>query len=126
MQKVNLSILSLAISQMLNGKANNNPTAIEKAVERIKAQCEHLPSGSSIDSGVKFDLDKSTPEKMVFHVPFHHMNEGGYYDGWTTYKLTVKPSFWQGFDLNITGRDKNGVKDYLYDLFSDVFTVDHN
>lgn len=96
------------------------------ANERIQKQCERLPSGSGIDSGVKFEIDKSAPEKLVFSVPFHHMDENGYYDGWTTYKMTVKPSFWSGFDIKITGRDKNDVKEYLCVLFSDVFTVDAN
>ncbi len=129
MQKVNLSTLSLALSQLANGNK-------ETAIERIKKQCEHLPSGSGIDSGCKIDLNKSTPEKMVFSVPFHHMDENGYYCGWTTYILTVKPSFWQGFEITIknggTGLERrerymvNDTKDYLYDLFNDVFTVDTN
>lgn len=73
---------------------------------------------------------------MVFSVPFHHMDENGYYCGWTTYILTVKPSFWKGFEITIknggTGLERrerymiNDTKDYLYDLFNDVFTVDSN
>ena len=125
MQKVNLSKLSKCLIARNNCKASKHSwqTKWEQSIDEI---CEDLPSGSGIDSGVKFEIDKSTPEKLVFSVPFHHMDENGYYDGWTTYKITVKPSFWQGFDLKITGRDKNWTKNYLYDLFNKVFSLDGN
>ena len=125
MQKVNLSKLSKCLIARNKCKASKHSwqTKWEQSIDKI---CEDLPSGSGIDSGVKFEIDKSTPEKLVFSVPFHHMDENGYYDGWTTYKITVKPSFWQGFDLKITGRDKNWTKNYLYDLFNEVFSLDGN
>src|SRR5580765_24295 len=50
---------------------------------------DFLPHGSGIDSGVKFDFDKSNGEKLIFYFGFHHMNEDGYYDGWTEHALTV-------------------------------------
>src|SRR5882672_3309038 len=45
---------------------------------------EHMPSGSGFDAGTILDLEKSTGEKLVFITSFHHMNEHGSYDGWTT------------------------------------------
>jgi hypothetical protein len=51
------------------------------------------------------------------------MDENGYYDGWTNHKLIVKPELSEsGFDLHITGPDKNFVKDYLYDLFDHILS----
>jgi len=44
------------------------------------------------------------------------MNENGYYDGWTSHTVTVTPG-WNGPELRITGRDRNQIKDYLYDTF---------
>lgn len=119
MQKVNLSIVSLALSQYNNG----NKT---QAIERIMAQCEHLPSGSGLDNGVRFSYSKSKPNQLVFKTSFHHINENGFYTCWTQHKIIVKPSFFQGFEVTITGRNKNGIKEYLYDLFIDVFAIDHN
>ena len=91
---------------------------IDSATSRLSDLEDELPSGSGIDSGCKIDLDSSTSEKIVITFGFHHMNDGGYYDGWTEHKLTVKPSFLFGIDLKISGRDRNQIKDYLYDLFS--------
>jgi hypothetical protein len=78
---------------------------------------DHMPSGSGVDSGTTIDLDKSTADKIVFHTSYHHMNDGGYYDGWTEHDVIVTPSLASGFNIKVTGRDRNGIKDYLGDLF---------
>lgn len=83
----------------------------------IEKETAELPSGSGIDSGVKFDFDASTPEKLVFDFGYHHMNDGGYYDGWTNHSLIVTPSLQFGFSLRITGKDRNDTKDYLHEIF---------
>jgi hypothetical protein len=84
----------------------------------------YMPSGSGFDSGTKIDLDKSTGDKLVFTTSYHHMNDGGYYDGWSDHTVTVKPSLLHGFTLNIGGRDRNGFKDYAYDVFQIALYAD--
>jgi len=59
----------------------------------------------------------STPEHLVFHCSYHHMNENGYYDGWTDHIVHVTPSLIHGFRLRITGTNRNGIKDYLVDIY---------
>jgi len=76
------------------------------------------PSGSGIDSGTTLDMMLSTPEHLVFHCSYHHMNENGYYDGWTDHVVHVTPSLTCGFSLRITGTNRNGIKDYLIDVYS--------
>jgi hypothetical protein len=46
------------------------------------------------------------------------MNDGGYYDGWTEHTVILTASLTSGFDIKITGRDKNSIKDHLYETFS--------
>jgi hypothetical protein len=75
-----------------------------------------LPSGSGIDSGTKLDLNASHAEKLVFDIAYHHMNDGGFYDGWTQHRIVVTPSF-TGINLRISGRDRNDIKDYLYQTY---------
>lgn len=75
-----------------------------------------LPSGSGVDSGTQIDRDKSNPGKIVLSTSYHHMDEGGCYDGWTEHTVIVTPSF-SGFDLRITGRNRNDIKDYLGDRY---------
>lgn len=94
-----------------------NQEWFERWTETIEKETRNLPSGSGIDAGVKFDFDKSTAEKLVFHFGFHHMNDGGYYDGWNDYTLTVTPSLQFGFRAKITGANRNDIKDYLYEIF---------
>lgn len=79
-----------------------------------------LPSGSGFDNGSTIVLDESNENKLVFETDFHHMNETGYYDGWTNHRVIVKPSLAFGFDLRITGRDRNGIKDYIADVFHNI------
>lgn len=75
------------------------------------------PSGSGLDSGTQLDLSASTGEKLVFQTSFHHMNDVGSYDGWTEHTITVKASLIRDIDIKISGRDRNDIKDYLYDVF---------
>lgn len=86
--------------------------------EWLEKECKNGPSGSGIDSGTHIDLDKSSGEKLVFETAYHHMDEGGCYDGWTTHSVIVTPSLQFVFQLRITGRDRNQIKEYLYDVYS--------
>lgn len=76
-----------------------------------------LPAGSGFDSGTRVDLDASKPGRVVLNTAFHHMNPGGFYDGWTYHNIVLTPAF--GFPIvRITGRDRNGIKDYLAEVFA--------
>lgn len=96
---------------------DNHEESIESLIDG------YMPSGSGIDNGVSFDFDESMPNKLVFTFEYHHMNEGGYYDGWTEHKCIVTPSLSFGIDIKITGRDRNNVKDYLYDVFEQALNT---
>jgi hypothetical protein len=119
MNKINVSKFARNLAgfiQCKEGYKEPHETAIDEFLEL-------LPSGSGIDSGVQFDWN-STPEKLVFNFSYHHMNEVGYYEGWTEHKLIITPCLQHGYKLKITGRDRNGIIDYLYDTFSEVFFFD--
>lgn len=83
---------------------------------------EYMPSGSGFDAGTKIDFDKTTPERLTFTTSFHHMNENGYYDGWTKHNVVVTPSLAFGFNLRVTGRDRNDIKDYIAETFQDALS----
>jgi hypothetical protein len=84
---------------------------------------EHMPSGSGFDCGTELAFDESHGEKLVFTTSFHHMNDTGYYDGWTEHTIVVTPSF-SGFNLRISGRDRNDIKDYIHDVFSQALKTE--
>jgi hypothetical protein len=80
---------------------------------------EHLlPHGSGIDNGCKVDLDRSHGDRLVIHFGYHHMDSNGMYAGWSEFTAIVTPSF-SGIHIRITGRNRNNIKDYLYDTFYD-------
>ena len=95
---------------------NNNTDWYEKHTDSLISLAGFLPHGSGIDNGCKIDINDSNENKIVITFGFHHLNENGYYEGWTDHKLILKPTF-DGFDMKITGYNKNQVKDYLYDTF---------
>lgn len=77
----------------------------------------YAPSGSGVDPGTTLDLEASSADKLVFHCGFHHMDEHGFYDGWTDHTITIKPSLGRDFTLNLSGKNRNDIKTYLGDLF---------
>lgn len=82
--------------------------------ERIAAIEKHyLPSGSGFDRGSVLDIDGSTDDRLVIHTSFHHMNEHGFYDGWTEHRVTVRASLVFGIDVSVSGRNRGDIKEYL-------------
>lgn len=121
MQKIKLSLVSQCVKTISEQKKD---VWITNAELRLSQELEKLPSGSGIDRGMKLLMNESKPERLVFSVPFHHIDTNGYYSGWTDYKLILKPSFLRfGIDMRITGMDRNYIKDYLYQLFQEVFEI---
>lgn len=99
--------------------SGNHEWRVRHEMELSRMQRDELPHGSGIDgTAIPLDLDASTPERLVFVVPFHPMNDHGSYVAWTTFKITVRPSLQFGIDLRITGRDYNGAKEYVAEAFS--------
>jgi hypothetical protein len=99
--------------------------------ERFIAQCEKnienaqniLPYGSGFDNGCKIDIKKSGSDRVVITTSFHHLNDS-YYTGWTEHTITVIPKLWGGFDLRISGKNQNDIKDYIHDVFSTELCVE--
>lgn len=76
----------------------------------------YMPSGAGFDDGTSIDVDASTGNKLVFYTSYHHHTDHGY-DGWTTHRVTVRPSLWNDFAIAIGGRDRDRIKDYMYETF---------
>ena len=118
MEKKVYQKLASMVQARLNCIESKNEEWFEKWSEMINGLVENGPSGSGIDLGTKIDLKLSHGEKLVLYTSYHHMNEGGMYDGWTEHKITVTPSLAFGFNLNIGGRDRNMIKEYLHEVYS--------
>lgn len=88
-----------------------------KAEEKIHALERQLPSGSGFDNGSRVNLGLSKSQRIVIDTAFHHMDENGYYDGWTEHQVIVTPCLKYGYSIRITGRNRNGIKEYIFDRF---------
>jgi len=106
-----------------------NPNASELWRKRAFANLEYigkelLPSGSGFDSGCEIILDKSTPNKIFIRCDFHHMNNDGYYDGWSYHTCIITPDLAYDHDMKVTGRDKRDIKSYILDtIYSAIDTT---
>lgn len=94
----------------------------EDAIEKlVRAE---FPSGSGFDSGTTLDLEKSSATKLVFLTAYHHMNDGGYYDGWSeNIKVVITASLRYAFDMRVTGirrKDRWHLQDYIVETFNYV------
>ena len=84
---------------------------------------EYLPSGCGFDNGSSFDLLKSTRNKLVITTSFHHMDDNGTYDGWTDHQVIVTPDLLSGFHIEVTGENRNQIKDFIADTFDDALST---
>lgn len=113
------------VQARINCAKSGNSDWHAKHTERLNTLArEFLPSGSGFDNGSSIYLDSCTPSKIVLATSFHHMNEGGYYDGWTDHTINIVPSF-DGFEIaSISGRDRNDIKDHIAEVFGHALSQD--
>lgn len=116
-------ILASACTARLNCANCDNPEWFKRHTDTIQQiMRDIMPSGSGVDNG-RFDFEASKPDKLVFTCSFHHMDEGGY-AGWSDHRIIITPSLVYGLLIRITGPNRDGIKDYLHDLYSDALTTE--
>jgi len=115
-------LASLLISRA-NCLKDNNTEWHYRHAESIAdlVQC-YLPDGSGFDNGTEMDVERSTPDKLVFTTSYHHMNDGGMYDGWTSHTVTVRPSLAFGIEVKVSGSNRNDIKDDIWETFHYALT----
>ena len=97
----------------------------EKHWDTVEKIMEGAPSGSGFDNGtelqnVEGDWDKS----LVFSTSFHHMDDNGYYDGWTEHVVTIYPRLSGNIGIRVSGINKRDIKEYIAECFIHWLTAD--
>ena len=110
-----LRAFSEALQAMRNCEKSGNAEWHGRWLDYIAKLQSELPHGSGLDGKVEFILDKCNATRVVIFVEFHHMKHG-YYVGWTDHKIIVTATHC-GPEIRVTGKDRNGIKDYLAELF---------
>lgn len=107
-------------------RANGNFAGADENLRYVEKN--FLPSGSGIDNGCEIYKYRIVSNKLLsFSIKFgyHHMNDAGYYTHWTEHVATITPD-WEGFRIKISGSNKNGLKEYLYDTFQLALSLERN
>jgi hypothetical protein len=115
------SAIARYINQIGNLEKFNTPESLNMAlkVEELVENMvlEYLPRGSGFDKGTKINWDESNENKLVFETAFHHINERGYYNGWTEHKVIITPNLMFGFNIKIAGKNREEIKCVIHDRF---------
>lgn len=122
MSQTLIQVIASRVDARLNCEKAGNSPGERLNFDDLEKLEKLLPDGSGIDCGTKIDLGRSTDNKVVFTFSYHHMNDRGYYNGWTEHTLTIRPHLLLGLDLTLTGPDKNQIKNYLYDTYQYTLT----
>lgn len=86
MQETLLRAIARQVKYFHSSSNGNEAIKHEYALESLM---KHMPSGSGIDAGTKLLLSESSADKLVFEVAYHHMDDNGYYCGWTTRNIII-------------------------------------
>ena len=100
-----------------------NPTGsyiISKNEQMEDLVKNYLPSGSGFDGDISID-EKSTDEKIIIHVEYHHMDINGFYDGWSTFKVIITASMAYNYSMQVKG--ESVVRKYFYHVGFDDFVI---
>jgi hypothetical protein len=123
MKKINLIVVADLIGMIKSDSQSIDRLQLLKLLDSIE---KDLPRGNGIDNEIRFDMAKSSRQKIVITFEYHHI-KGGCYTGWSSYQVVITPEF-HGYDIKITGCRpcKDLLADYFHDLFSDYFEINLN
>lgn len=120
MRKIPLYVrLARAIEAYRRCVETKNDEWLKRWRDDIDELVNEFPSGAGFDNGWRFS-PQSSVAKLMFNTDFHHMNDNGCYDGWTEHTITVTPVLDYGFELKISGRNRNGIKELIADVVDEV------
>ena len=112
--------ISQLLQAMENCERNNNTKWLSIwGDELYQIEKEFLPSGGGFDLGTQIAQDECRKNKIVFNTSFHHMDEHGSYDGWSSHHVIVTSAF-DGFDIRVDGANRRQIKEYIGEIFHDV------
>lgn len=115
--------LSAALQAQKNCLEHKNPTWHAIWSDRVEKIMRSAPSGSGFNTGTSLEYVQEPDTELRFCTEYNHMDEAGYYDGWTTHVVKVTPRF-SGIDIKVTGKNKNDIKEYIGDVFYDWLTTE--
>ncbi len=118
-----LEAMAAAYQALENCLVNGNTLWASRWSDRITQLAQLLPSGSGFDNGSHIVEGAFKPAVCAFRTSFHHMDENGYYDGWTDHTVRVHAEL-LGLRIAVSGPNRNDIKDYIAEAFHGVLTAE--
>ena len=100
------TVIASTIAAIRNCEQSGNVEWLARHRETLCEFRSFLPHGSGFDTGFTIDDSESNENRLVLEFDFHHMDEHGFYVGWTSHKVIVTPSLVSGFDFEIETDDE--------------------
>ena len=100
-----------------------NTSWLARHSQSLRELKKRLPHGAGFDAGTAILAD-STPERIVMHASYHHMNDNGFYDGWTEHDVIVTPSLTDEISILVTGPNRDDIKEYIAEIFYSTLVED--
>ena len=104
-------------------KAGNTEWADRHAQKFADLMNQYMPDGSGFNSGTELD-DSSRPDRLIFTTTYYHSDEHGSITSCTDHKIIITPSLVYSYNMRVTGRNKNDIKSYITDLFTDALDTE--
>ena len=71
--------------------------------------------------GIEILQEKCDELNKLFNSSYKpNVDENGYYDGWTEHEVIIIPSLRYGFNVKVTGKNKNDIKEYIRHVFNNI------
>lgn len=102
-----------------NCKKSGNTEWLERWRLRFAKLVDHVPTWSGMPLEPS-DVEV-TSAAIRYEVSYHHMNDTGYYDGWTEHTVVVRPAF-ESVDVRVSGRNRQDVKELIHEAVNYAFT----
>ena len=122
MKYLNLNNYQALALALMNLKPGISSTVRDRYEGMWQGIMETAPQGAGFNSGTVLD-SMSNPRELVFITYFFHGDPQDQeepeadFTPWTEHNVEVQAHLYYGFELHITGRDQNGIKEYIHDTF---------
>ena len=114
------------LASLLKWRKTVNEEYQKQLEDKLDILTNYLPSGSGFDDGSVVDVNKSNNNKIIIHSAYHHLDNNGFYDGWSNFSIIIKPDLMFGFTLTLIGNTTIrkyfdcDFRNYVIDIFSDT------
>ena len=113
---------AMAQQALVNCQDSGNVKWQGRWLERMEQLTKALPHGSGLNGKVEF-IGSASEDKLTISAEYQHMDESGYYTGWSTYIITVRATFY-GLNVTVKGRKDNDLREYLGELFHNALSAE--